>query len=172
MALHAAVPLSHDSPHPDVHSVVWGIHRFPGWLFLELICAAMSLTLSICYTSSGTNLSNLSSHCVVPPKFRVIHACVSACSERPHILLHYSDGARFLMSPHIKLVCIGPFSTSRSSFNARLYVTTSHPALWAPPQLTKVISQSHVNTHMHYFHPLSCSFFFCKSVPGWLDMRI
>lgn len=94
------------------------------------------------------------------PKFRVIHACASACSERPHILLHYSDSARFLMSPHIKLVCIGLFSTSRSSFNVRLYVTTSHPVLWAPPQLTKVISQSHVNAHMHYFQPLSCTFLF------------
>lgn len=81
VALHAGILLSHDSPHPLMHSVVWGIHRFPGWLFLELICVcvcvcvcacviaicmSMSLTQSICYTSSGTHLSNISYDCVVP----------------------------------------------------------------------------------------------------------
>ena len=80
VALHAGILLSHDSPHPLMHSVVWGIHRFPGWLFLELICVricacvcvlalcmSMSLTQAICSTSSGTNLSNISYDCVVPP---------------------------------------------------------------------------------------------------------
>lgn len=66
VVLHAGILLSHDSPHPLMHSAVWGIHRFPAWLFLELICAcmctrvlaictSMSLTQSTCYTSSGTN---------------------------------------------------------------------------------------------------------------------
>ena len=41
VALHAGILLSHDSPHPLMHSVVWGIHRFPGWLFLELICVCV-----------------------------------------------------------------------------------------------------------------------------------
>lgn len=93
VALHAGILLSHDSPHPLMHSVVWGIHRFPGWLFLELICVcmctcvlaicmSMSLTQSICYTSSGTNLSNISYDCGAP-KFRVIHVyvCLHALSD-------------------------------------------------------------------------------------------
>lgn len=70
---------------------------------VSAICMSMSLTQSICCTSSGTNLSNLSYDCVVPRKFRMIHVCVcvSACSEQPHIILHYSDSAISLMSPHI-----------------------------------------------------------------------
>lgn len=98
-----------------MHSVVWGIHRFPGWLFLALICVcmcasmcvlaicmSMSLTQSICYTSSGTNLSNLSCDCVVPPNLEwFMCVCVSTCTEQPHIILHYSDSALSLMSLHI-----------------------------------------------------------------------
>lgn len=84
VALHAGILLSHDSPHPLMHSVVWGIHRFPGWLFLELICErmcafaiwmTMSLTQSIGCTSSGTNFSNLSFDFVVPQN---LVSCVSA----------------------------------------------------------------------------------------------
>lgn len=89
VALHAGILLSHDSPHPLMHSAVWGIHRFPGWLFLELICVyvrmcvlaicmSMSLTQSICYTSSGTNLSNISYDCVVPQNLEWF-MCMCVC---------------------------------------------------------------------------------------------
>lgn len=48
VAVHAGALLSHDSPHRPVHSVVWGIHRFPWWLFLELICARAPMCAYAC----------------------------------------------------------------------------------------------------------------------------
>lgn len=48
VAVHAGALLSHDSPHPPVHSAVWGIHRFPWWLFLELICARTHVCAHVC----------------------------------------------------------------------------------------------------------------------------
>lgn len=111
VALHAGILLSHDSPHPRMHSVVWGIHRFPGWLFLEPICVyvrmcvlpiciSMSLTQSICYTSSGINLSNLF-YAWCPKSLSDSVVCVSACCKQLHIILHYSYNALSKMSLHI-----------------------------------------------------------------------
>lgn len=70
------------------------------------------------------------------------------------------------------LVCMRLFPNSRGWSNAKLYETTSHPALWVWPQLTKVISQSHTDTHVHY-HP-SSALFVCVwwSSSVWPDMAL
>jgi len=43
----AAAARCHDTPHPLMPSVVWGIHRFPGWLFLEFICVCVCVCVCL-----------------------------------------------------------------------------------------------------------------------------
>lgn len=68
------------------------------------------------------------------------------------------------------------FWTSRGWSNAKLYVTTSQPPLWVWPQLTKVISQSLMNTHactttppVHCMNVCVCV---CWSSTVWPDMHL
>lgn len=72
------------------------------------ICISMSLTQSICYTSSGTNLSNLI-YVWCPKILSDSYVCVSACCKQPRIILHYSYNALSKMSLHI-WSCVHVFS--------------------------------------------------------------
>lgn len=94
MVLHAGILLSHDSPHPLVHSVVWGIHRFPCRVAVFGARVYERVTNSLCAIHHLEQISlNSSSDRVVPGRFRVIHMSLTLTA---------------LVSLRAQLVCSGP----------------------------------------------------------------
>lgn len=130
---------------------------------------SMSLTQSICYISSGTNLSNLSYDRVVPPKFWVIHVCVSARSQQPHIILHYSDSALSLMLLHI-WSCVHVFFLDFKSLIKCQTICNHFPP--SSPALTTV-DQGHLtvrHARSRALPPLSCTISACLCVVEFYSM--